>query len=287
MIGRLSPGRKENLLKLKEKMIKALSYPVVFLLRLLPAQIAVAAKEDLKIVKKLDYDKADIFLVIESRKEMPRVISCKKEPETISWIETFIKPGDTVYDIGANIGAYSLVIDKFNQGLNMIYAFEPSFSTFRQLNNNILLNKCTGRIVPFQIGLSDKTELAVFNYSSIDSGSAIHALGEPINHIGRPFLPALEQPILSYRLDDFIGSFGLKKPNHIKLDVDGTEFNILNGAKTILASDDLKTILVEVEPSQDVTKRIIHLLTENGFKIHSFRNHGNQDSETANYVFTR
>lgn len=287
LISRLSSDQKKNLLKLKEKVIKIFSYPVVFLLRLLPAQIAVAAKEDLKIIKKLDYDKADVFLVIESRKELPRIFSCKKEPETIHWIEAFIKPGDTVYDIGANIGVYSLIIDKFSRGLCVIYAFEPSFSTFRQLNNNIIFNKCNGHIFPYQIGLSDKTELAIFNYSSMDSGAAIHALGKPINHMGELFEPALEQQILSYRLDDLVGLFGFKKPNHIKLDVDGIEYNILNGAKTILASNDLRSLLVEVEPSQDVTKKIVQLLKEYGFKIHGFKNHGRQDFETANYIFAR
>ena len=67
-------------------------------------------KSNINVTRKLDFEKSDIHLSIESDIEYTtRLASCAKEPEMITWFEKFFKEGDVFYDIGANIGAYSLV----------------------------------------------------------------------------------------------------------------------------------------------------------------------------------
>ena len=122
-----------------------------------------------RAVGKLDYDKADIWLVTETEYERDRLNSCAKEPETVQWIEQYVKPGDTFYDIGANIGAYSLIADA--QGA-IVYAFEPVPSTFAHLARNVTENKARIWLIP--LGVMDRPGIDVLALSSEEAGAASH-----------------------------------------------------------------------------------------------------------------
>ncbi len=152
----------------------------------LPDSVKLAIKTELEIVGKLDYDQQEILLAIESAIEYGiRTNSCKKEPETVQWIETLIREGDVLYDVGANVGAYSLVAAKFFNHKVKVYAFEPSFVNFAQLCKNVVLNRCSDCLYPLQIGLSDRTGVETFNYQNLDAGGALSALGKPYRLEGR------------------------------------------------------------------------------------------------------
>jgi len=177
------------------------------------------------MTKKLDYKKVDIFLC----EETPdfRCLSCSKEPETIEWIESWVKPGDIFFDIGANIGAYSFVAEKC---LAVVYAFEPAIPNFYLLCKNIILNEST--INPIPLMVSRRTGLSKFAYSSFDFGSANH------NKNGWIFT----HDIASITMEDFCWQTGIY-PNHVKIDVDGHEIFILE--KMIFAPP-LQTMQIEV-----------------------------------------
>jgi len=79
-------------------------------------------------------------------------------------------------------------------------------------------------------------------------------------------------PTLSYRLDDLVRQFGLPMPNHIKIDVDGAEYQILEGAHKILAHPELSSVLLEINEKRGVADEIVGLLEKNRFVLHSRRN---------------
>lgn len=238
--------------------------------KLLPDNSKVTLKSGINVVKKLDYERSDIFLNIDSDLEYRvRLNSCKKEPETIEWIETFFQEGDVLFDIGANIGAYSLVTAKFFGHKVKVYAFEPAFLNFPQLCKNLTLNGCQESVIPFQVALSDETGIENFNYFNLIPGGAVHTLGETIDFLGDEFTPATVQPVLRYRVDDFIKQFGIPVPNHIKIDVDGTEFSILKGMAETLANGSVRSILLEITPGRSQGDNIVEYLEEKGFKAHS------------------
>ena len=84
---------------------------------------------------KLDYNKEEIWIYANSNVEKEsRAFSCAKEPETIEWIESNVKPNDVVLDIGANVGAYSLIMGKLVGEGGIIYSFEPNWVNYHQLN---------------------------------------------------------------------------------------------------------------------------------------------------------
>jgi FkbM family methyltransferase len=237
-------------------------------------------KSDIKIVKKLDYDHRDILLNIDSDFEYRvRLHSCKKEPETVQWIETFFRKGDVFYDIGANIGAYSLVASKFFDGKVTVYAFEPASPNFAQLCKNLVLNGSVGSVVPLPIALSDRTSIVNFNLQNLVPGGAIHALGEPVDGEGNVFTPVVRQPVLSYRVDDFIKQFQIPIPAHIKIDVDGSELSVLKGMDKTLNDHSLRSMLLELNVGTGYEREILDFLAIKGFEVHS--KHG------ANHIFVR
>ena len=238
--------------------------------RLLPDVALLSLKSDINIVGRLDYKRHSVFLNVESEIEhRVRLTSCRKEPDTIEWIETFMANGDVLYDVGANVGAYSLVASKFFEGRVSVYSFEPAFLNFAQLCKNVALNRCQESITPFQVALSGETGVETFNLFNLIPGGAVHALGEAVDYQGNGFQPVSTQPVLMYRLDDFIKQFQIPAPNHIKIDVDGTEFSILKGMDATLGSGSVRSMMLELTEGMGDGVQIIDYLSSKGFALHS------------------
>ena len=255
------------------------------LLSLLTVPETVRIKERLTPTGFLDYPHSNIAMSLDSSIQMGRLIACAKEPETVAWIEAFLRPGDVFYDIGANVGAYSFVAHAAARDNCTVYAFEPGFSTFAALSRNVFLNRCQGRIIPLHLALSDETKMTTFHYSSIIAGDALHSLGQPPMS-GPEGQPQFVQPIPSYRLDDLVSQFALPPPNLIKLDVDGSESSVLRGAIRTLAHPRLRSILVEVDEEQDQSAGIRRSLEGLGLRLQCRHPRG-QSKTVANCIFVR
>jgi|GEM_PF-698029 len=261
---------------------KAYRYAVsVFriLLFVFPKVLRLALHQASRMHQLLDYQRASIPISVDSWIEYDkRTVSCAKEPETIFWIENFIKNGDVVFDIGANIGAYSLVIAKRFSDTRVV-AFEPSYANFSQLCKNIYINKASDQISAMFIALSDTTGMQDFHYSDVASGAALHSLGQ-----GADFAVRFRQPMLCYRLDDALEQLPLEFPNHIKLDVDGIEHAILEGAWQTLADPRVRSVIVETEQTREGSDRITELLKGHGFRVDSEHVHNHNPFNKGPYV---
>jgi FkbM family methyltransferase len=213
--------------------------------------------------RRLDYEHAEIYLRVTTKTETFRLKACAKEPFTIDWIHSRIAAGDVLYDIGANVGAYSLVAAKKPNGGARVYSFEASYVNVAALSTNIALNDAAGAVTPMPVALSDRTAMDVFNLRDIEAGSARHALGRgAVPEAGRTLFP---QPVMVFRLDDLIDQLQLPLPNHIKLDVDGGELEVLNGAAKTLASPALQSVLVEVSAS--LSDAVTELFGRSGLRL--------------------
>jgi hypothetical protein len=80
-------------------------------------------------------------------------------------------------------------------------------------------------------------------------------------------VPAFVQPVLSYRLDDLINSFGLAPPTHVKIDVDGAELLVLRGAEQALGDRRLRSVLVELQRGSEMRGQIIDYLAGRGLRL--------------------
>jgi FkbM family methyltransferase len=213
---------------------------------------------------KLDYPHADIYLRVATRNETFRLRACGKEPFTVEWIHTHVGAGDVFYDIGANVGVYSLIAAKQPGGPARVFSFEASYASVASLCANVVINGVGDHITPMPVALSDRTGMNVFSLRDLEPGAARHALGAVATEDG----PAVyQQPVMTYRLDDLIAAFDLPAPNHIKLDVDGGELEVLEGAAKTLASPTLRSMLVEVSTS--LSGAVTEILERHGLRLHS------------------
>lgn len=277
---------KVKLSKLKWLIIETLFVsPLRLLIENLYLPILVRVLQSLNSTGKLDFPEKEIIMDVKTVSELSRLRSCKKEPSTVKWILRDLRAGDVFFDIGANVGAYSLLAATSSEDNIAIYSFEPSPNTFASLCRNISLNKLGGKIFPLQLALGAKTEVSRFFLSSNIAGSAEHALGEPIDMHGNKFIPVDVQTVMSVNMDELIEIFGVFSPTHIKIDVDGFELNVLRGAKKVLSSDKLRHLLIEVREDSNECKLILELLNSHNFRL---AGKGYATSEGfANYEFEK
>ena len=168
-----------------------------------------------------------------------------KEPETIQWIDGF-NDAAVLWDIGANVGVYTLYAAIRRNA--SVLAFEPSAANFHVLSKNIQLNSLCQRVTAYCIALAGETSLGVLNLDSSSMGLAINQFGEPgeISPYSEKTDAAIVHGTIGYTIDDFIGKFAPPFPTHIKMDVDGIELEILEGARKTLRDPRISSVLVEL-----------------------------------------
>lgn len=211
-----------------------------------------------------------------------------KEPDTIRWIDTF-EASCVVWDVGANVGVYSLYAAA--SPTVSVLSFEPLAANFHVLSRNIQLNDFAERVTAYCVALSGATELGVLNIASPAMGSALTQFG----HLGEmsPYCPkdteGSAHGMIGFSIDDFISQFHPPFPNHLKMDVDGLEFVILQGAKQTLRDSRLRSLMVELSMSrEDEREQAIALLQGCGFNLVSVGDgQSTEAGEGANHLFTR
>ena len=87
------------------------------------------------------------------------------EFEDMGFLLHFLRPGDMFFDIGSNIGSYTILAAK-EAGANVI-AFEPIPSTFQVLEKNIELNAISALVHPLNVGVGAKAETLIFSKTMI------------------------------------------------------------------------------------------------------------------------
>jgi len=172
-----------------------------------------------------------------------------KEPETLDWIDGFTA-GDVLYDIGANVGVFSVYAALHRQC--DVYAFEPEAKNHACLWANAHLNGLDERVKTLNLALHDRRAVEYPRMQGQESGAALHALGEPVDWRRQPLTPSGSQVVLAYALDDLVEQFGLPLPNHVKLDVDGNEARILAGGRRTLGNPALKSLMIEINENDRV-----------------------------------
>jgi FkbM family methyltransferase len=186
----------------------------------------------------LDYPKAAVQLRLTSKQEFHRLRSCQKEPWTVRWIEEYLRPGDVLYDVGANVGAYTLLAAVAVPEARVV-SFEPGPANFAALCANVELNAVGERVIVVPLALGDRPGSARLAGDGTVPGAS----------------PALDSAsgsqesvtVLVDRLDDIVQRFGLPAPDHLKLDVDGSEPEVLAGAERVLTSGGVRSAMVELD----------------------------------------
>lgn len=205
-----------------------------------------------------------------------------KEPETISWINSFHED-DILFDIGANVGMFSVYAGA--RGIKT-YSFEPESSNYYLLNRNILRNNLSSKVLAFNIALSDYENFSTLALSS-DTPGAAHTSFMGSSGSDESSGSIFNQGCFGTTLDALVGMYKFVVPNHIKIDVDGLEQRIIYGARELLRNPSLKSILVEIDKNKASDNEIVEIMRSNGFVEKAFENNVSVGSGVENMFFFR
>jgi len=187
-----------------------------------------------------------------------------KEPDTVAWLSSF-KPEEIYFDIGANVGMYAIAAAAAMDV--SVYAFEPEAANYAILTRNIYDNRLCGKMKAYCIALSDETTLGDFFIANHEQGSSGHMFGEDLDFNLQSKKSDLIQGSVSFKLDELIQKNMLPVPNHIKIDVDGLEHKILDGAAETIENETVKSVLVELNTNLEIHRSIISRMESVGFAL--------------------
>ena len=216
-----------------------------------------------------------------------------KEPDTLNWINGFNSKEKSIFwDIGANIGLYSIYNALKNNNSKTI-AFEPSTSNLRVLSRNISINKLYESIEIFPIPLSNiDNKFMLMRESQFIEGSGLNTYGSNFNFEGKEINSSNDYKLIGTSINYLLTNKILEVPDYIKIDVDGNEHLILDGAKDFLKNEKIKSILIEVnEDFQEQYTSIVEILNKCNFVLSTKKRNSEIENglfeNNFNYIFKR
>ncbi len=151
------------------------------------------------------------------------------EFESMSFMLHVLTNNDTFYDVGANVGAYTILASGVRK--SKCLSFEPIPTTFEILKKNILLNK-----------IEHLAKCLNYGVGSIENTSFFTKDRDTQNHVS--LTPShLDIPISVVQLDKFYPD---NTPTLIKIDVEGFEYQVLKGAEKTISDTKVKAIIIEL-----------------------------------------
>jgi len=180
-------------------------------------------------------------------------------------VEFYVNNGYGLIDIGANIGLHSLTAASAKNDVE-IYSFEPEPNNYFSFIHNITLNKFK-TIRPFNVGLGNQLESLSLNING-DWNKGKHSLVKEFANKDTVSVPV-------FRLDSF-KKIIISESLFVKIDVEGFEKQVIEGAKDILKEKENIILCIELvsgNNSEDSCQDIIDTLAGYGFnKLYKFKN---------------
>jgi FkbM family methyltransferase len=215
-----------------------------------------------------------------------------KEPCTLEWIAGF-RPGGVLIDCGANVGMYSIWAAATRRV--HVRAFEPEAQNYMLLNANIFQNKLAHLIAAYPLALSNVTELSTLYMSDMRAGGSCHAVGEALDYKHEKLAHVFEQGCMTTTLDELFfvsGATGIPCFNYVKIDVDGFEPKVIEGARKSLTWGCVASLLIEVNQNLDDHMHMVRELGDMGFvydpaQVKKAERTSGPFQGVAEYVFNR
>ena len=182
------------------------------------------------------------------------------EHALVEWATEMIHPSKVFLDIGAHVGTWSLAFAKKCQ---KVHSFEPTPKTFNYLCGNIALNNMDDKIFAHNLALADKEGRMPIYKGSEDGG-------------GNSLLPMLDRKP-TWMVDvATLDSLMLTDVGLIKIDVEGFEKNVLQGAQETLKANGYPTIFFESWvpereeegiPSKSLRTELFEYIESTGYQV--------------------
>jgi FkbM family methyltransferase len=158
---------------------------------------------------------------------LPQIVLNVYEKTELDLLEKIqLKSNSVFWDVGANVGLYSVIFSKLNPNWK-IYSFEPNYKVHDKFFKNVHFNSCRNiNLEPFALGSSKGSSTLVVN--SIRPGTS------KIDFNPKPF--ASYETIATITGDELFLTGKIQAPDFIKIDVEGYELDVLNGLNLTISS---------------------------------------------------
>jgi FkbM family methyltransferase len=184
-------------------------------------------------------------------------------------VASLLRPGMKVIDAGANIGLYSLLAAKRIGNSGQIWSFEPSQDTYSLFLENLALNGVT-TVSAHRLALSDAAGELVLR-----AESGFGDLYRHLDYTGKAAAGDKCEKVTVSTLDDFSTARGITAIDFLKIDIEGAEFFLLQGARHLLSQS--PDVIVMFESEEDwclrsgcKTEDALNLLRGLGFGLYSW-----------------
>lgn len=218
----------------------------------------------IRLLKFTNYKKSlwgdkKIYLNYDSFQSMWIMYNYIVDWEEFNLIEKYVKNGDVVFDIGSNMGFYTIWFSKFIGNNGSVFSFEPDSKNFSRLKKNIELNNLDNQISANQLAVSDHDGVVKFT-TGFDGENHISNSGETnISEVN------------SIRLDSFYQLKSITKVSYLKIDVEGFEYAVLKGGEELFNKKIVDIIQLEInsaiENSATSIEMILQLLKEYNYTL--------------------
>jgi FkbM family methyltransferase len=170
------------------------------------------------------------------------------------------KEGDTVIDIGAHIGRYTITSSKQVGKNGKVVAIEADPENFQLLKRNIALNKLTN-VMPLNYAVfSERTKIKLYEQSASAKYNSImlNRAAKTKNYV----------EVNADTLDNILKLNGVNRVNWIKIDVEGAEFEVLKGSTKTLSGENM-SLLIEIHNIEDPSHydNIVNFLRHDNYEI--------------------
>lgn len=181
----------------------------------------------------------------------------------IRTIKRIVRNGDTIWDIGTNIGFYTCLFSKLTAETGKVIAFEPACLTYEKMVANVAYNHLTN-VVTNNLGVSNNPGTVNLYYESM-------GMFEGRASMDVPSKSGLSETVRVDSIDNLVATF--PPPDFIKIDVEGHQLNVIEGGQRFLAQHS-PIIMAELEhPDTSMMDRVDSLLKEHGFTLFKMGKH--------------
>lgn len=200
---------------------------------------------------------ADAYLDVSDRIQGEAALLRGYEPTLVRALLDLLPPDGVLFDVGANVGLVAIDVLALHAGAT-VHAFEPHPDNLTALRRNLAPHLGgRARIVAAAAGAEPgELELVVGHEPG---AHRVRGSDEPVDSAARTL------PVEIVTLDDYAATAGIERIDVMKLDVEGFELSVLEGAASLLERGAIRAIVSEASPDEQRAGSVAGLLSEHGF----------------------